>query len=355
LITMVTEEILPGTAEALALRARIDSAAAPSALAICAREARTLAMVMLDHGIGAEAASRALSLHNDRILQRLLVWAAAHYRLPAAHWCWLGLGSEGRLEQTLSTDQDNGLLFAAHDAREAQSLRQHLLPFARTVNEALAECGFPLCDGEVMASNPTWCLSLDEWRECFGRWIRTPEPDALLNAAIFFDFRPLAGDATLAAQLREYLTATARGNDIFLRMMAQNALKAVPPIGRIKDFVTDSSGGDRLDLKKSGARLFVDAARILALAAGVAAAGTLERLRGVAASGGLRADEASAARHAFTALQQIRFGVQRSSPDGDNRIVPKLLNDFDRRVLLGALHEARSLQHRLKTRFHIEN
>jgi CBS domain-containing protein len=352
---MVTEEILPGTADALALAARIDGAANPSALALCAKEARSLAVAMLDHGIGAEAASRALSLHNDRIVQRLRGWAAARYRLPAADWCWLGLGSEGRLEQTLSTDQDNGLLFAAHDVREAQSLRQHLLPFARTVNEALAECGFPLCDGEVMASNPKWCLSLDEWRDCFGRWIRTPEPDALLNATIFFDFRPLAGDATLAARLREYLTPTARGNDIFLRMMTQNALKAVPPIGRIKDFVTDPSGGDRLDLKKYGARLFVDAARILALAEGVPASGTLDRLRDVATSGGLRADEASAARHAFTALQQIRFGVQRGTPDGDNRIVPKSLNDFDRRVLLAALHQARSLQQRLKSRFHIES
>jgi CBS domain-containing protein len=351
---MVTEEILPGTADALALAARIDGAATPSAFALCAGEARTLAIAMLDHGIGAEVASRALSLHNDRIVQGLLVWAAARYRLPAANWCWLGLGSEGRLEQTLSTDQDNGLLFTAHDAREAESLRQHFLPFARAVNEALAECGFPLCDGEVMASNPKWCLSFDEWRECFGQWIRTPEPDALLNATIFFDFRPLAGDATLATRLREYLTPTACGNDIFLRMMAQNALKAVPPIGRIKDFVTDPGVGDSLDLKKSGARLFVDAARILALATGVAAAGTLERLRGTAASGGLRADEAVAARHAFTALQQIRFGVQRNSPDGNNCIVPKSLNDFDRRVLLGALHQARSLQQRLKTRFQIE-
>lgn len=352
---MAVAEILPGTAAAAALGAAIDAASGPAALAVLARQARALAIETVEAGMGAEMVTRALSLHNDRIVQRILGWAASRCRMPAADWCWLGLGSEGRLEQTLSTDQDNGLIFAASDAREAHSLRQHFLPFARTVNDALAECGFPLCAGEVMACNPKWCLSLAEWRDCFGSWIRTPEPEALLNASIFFDLRPIAGALGLAASLREHLTKLACGNEIFLRMMAGNALRVAPPLGRIKDFVTDAETGDRLDLKKSGARLFVDVARVLSLAEGVAAAGTLERLRGVAASGSLRDDEAAAARHAFIALQNIRLNVQRTTPDGDNRIVPDRLNEFDRRVLLAALRQARTLQTHLKIRFQIEN
>lgn len=105
------------------------------------------------------------------------------------------------MEQTLTTDQDNGLVFSAADDGEARDLRELFLPFTRAVNQALAECGFPLCDGEVMAGNPRWCLSIAEWQTNFGAWVRTPEPEALLNAAIFFDFRALAGDAALA---REY-------------------------------------------------------------------------------------------------------------------------------------------------------
>jgi CBS domain-containing protein len=352
---MAVEEILPGTAAAAALTVAIDAASGPVALALCARQARLLALDMSESGIGSEAVTRALSLHNDRIVQRLIGWASYRFRMPATAWCWLGLGSEGRLEQTLHTDQDNGLIFAASDQREAHSLREHFLPFARTVNEALAECGFPLCDGDVMASNPKWCLSLAEWRDCFSRWVRTPEPDALLNASIFFDLRPIAGDISLAVSLREHLTVLARGNDIFLRMMAENALKATPPLGRIKDFLTDTAAGDTVDLKKSGARLFVDAARILSLAEGVAAVGTVERLRGVAARNGLSSAEAMASQHAFIALQNIRLDAQRTRAEGDNLVVPDQLNDFDRRVLLAALRQARALQNHLKIRYQIEN
>jgi CBS domain-containing protein len=342
-------EIFPGAKDSVRLVAAIAAADGPADLAGYASEARAFTCRMLDGGIGAEAATRALSLFNDHILQRVLEWAATRYRLPPARWCWLGLGSEGRMEQTLSTDQDNGLLFAAADTREAQSLREHFLPFAQAVNTALAECGFPLCDGGVMAGNPKWCLSLDEWRECFSRWIRTPEPDALLNATIFFDFRPLAGDSELADQLRQYLTGLAKGNDIFLRMMTENALKATPPLGRIKDFVTEANEGKELDLKTYGARLFVDTARIIALTEGVPAAGTLERFAGI----GVPRD-AVAAQQAFVSLQSIRLAAQRRSPTASNCVNPDELNKFERRVLLASLQQARGLQGQLKARFKIE-
>jgi CBS domain-containing protein len=250
------------------------------------------------------------------------------------------------MEQTLVTDQDNGLLFAASSDAEARALRDRFLPFAQEVNEGLALCGFPLCDGNVMAGNAQWCLSLDEWRDCFTQWIRTPEPAALLNASIFFDFRALAGDSHLAERLRKILSELARGNDIFLRMMTLNALAAEPPLGRLRDFVLAADG--LLDLKKFGSRIFVDAARILALAQGVPAVGTVPRLRAL----GNQPDQRAAVR-AFLALQDLRL---HSQTDGiaDNRIDPSQLNEFDRGVLLESLRQARVLQRRLKTRFQIE-
>jgi hypothetical protein len=162
------------------------------------------------------------------------------------------------------------LVFSASDDGEARQLRELFLPFARAVNEGLAECGFPLCDGGVMAGNPRWCLSRAEWIESFSGWVRTPEPEALLNAAIFFDFRPLHGDAGLAADLRRAVSDLTRGNEIFLRMMTVNALAASPPLGRLRDFAIAPEAGGSIDLKKFGSRIFVDAARILALGAGMA-------------------------------------------------------------------------------------
>jgi CBS domain-containing protein len=237
-------------------------------------------------------------------------------------------------------------------------LRELFLPFAHAVNRALADCGFPLCDGEVMAGNPRWCLSQGEWLDAFTAWVRTPEPEALLNAAIFFDFQALAGDRDLAAALRQALSDLTRGNEIFLRMLAVNALAASPPLGRLRDFVTEGEAGS-VDLKKHGSRIFVDAARIFALGSGDAATATRARLHNAGANGIIPATDAAAAIHAFHALQGIRLGVQETALTGGasagNLVQPDALNEFDRRVLLETLRQARSLQQRLKTRFHIDS
>jgi len=354
---MSDSEILPQTGAIAGCAARIDGAANVAALASCAAEARRVAVALHGEAAGAALVTGVLSRLNDAIVARVLVLLQQRFRLPPARWCWLGLGSEGRLEQTLATDQDNGLVFSASDDGEAQQLRELFLPFARAANQALAECGFPLCDGEVMAGNPRWCLSQSEWLDSFSAWVRTPEPEALLNAAIFFDLRPLAGAGELATGLRQALSELTRGNEIFLRMMTANALAAPPPLGRLRDFVTETDRGGTIDLKKFGSRIFVDAARIMALGAGAAETSTAARLQRMAADGIMSAADAEAAVHAFHALQGIRFGVQAAAVTGGtagNQLDPHSLNEFDRRVLLEALRQARALQQRLKIRFHMD-
>jgi CBS domain-containing protein len=152
------------------------------------------------------------------------------------------------------------------------------------VNRGLDACGFPLCKGDIMARNPRWCLPLEGWRATFDDWIRNQDPKALLNAAIFFDLRPLAGESQLAGQLRDALLAQSASKPAFLRAMASNALEVRPPIGLLRDFVTDDSKEfpHTMDLKKLGVRPFVDAARVWALAHRLAGTGTAERLRGAA-------------------------------------------------------------------------
>jgi CBS domain-containing protein len=353
---MNDSEILPLAGAIDACAASIARAGDVPALAAGAAEARGLSVALHREEAGAAVVTRMLSLLNDRIAVRLLDLLASRFRLPAAGWCWLGLGSEGRLEQTLGTDQDNGLVFSASDDGEARQLRELFLPFARAVNEGLAECGFPLCDGGVMAGNPRWCLSRAEWLESFSGWVRTPEPEALLNAAIFFDFRPLHGDAGLATDLRRAVSDLTRGNEIFLRMMTVNALAASPPLGRLRDFAIAPEAGGSIDLKKFGSRIFVDAARILALGAGMAATGSAERLRAVAGAGVVSAADAEAWIHAFHAVQGIRLAVQTAAEGVPGNLVdPSRLNDFDRRILLEGLRQARTMQQLLRARYHIES
>jgi CBS domain-containing protein len=260
---------------------RMKSAATTQELAGAAADVRNLARSLLAQGVGAEQLTQMTCALNDGIAQRVIELAAPKHALPG-EWCWLALGSEGRLEQTLATDQDNALIFAGEG--DAGALRARFLPFAQEVNVALDACGFPLCKGDIMARNPRWCLSLEEWKALFGGWIRNSQPEALLNAAIFFDFRALAGEARLAGDLRASVLQAASGHAAFRRALAENALRTKPPLGLLRDFTPEEGGphAGTLDLKGLGARLFVDAARLFALAHGLPATATAARLRSCA-------------------------------------------------------------------------
>jgi CBS domain-containing protein len=199
-----------------------------------------------------------------------------------------------------------------------------------------------------MAGNPELCLTPEEWKARFAGWTRDPDPEALLNASIFFDLRPLGGELELGEGLRTYLRDLVAGNRRFLHLMAANALRARPPLGLVRDFVVGDDG--TVDLKADGARLFVDAARIFALATGVEATSTATRLRESGPRLRMPGPETEAAIDAFFFLQLLRLRVQQADPDGPggrNRLDPSTLHEVDRRILKEALRQARHLQARL--------
>ncbi len=255
--------------------------------------APALAGRLRDHLLGAAgrgldglAATQLISVFNDRLTGRIIELTVRRHRLPQVSWCWLALGSEGRHEQTFVTDQDNGLIFNAASEQEASALRAIFLPFAQEVNQHLADCGFALCTGQIMAGNPAWCLSLEEWREKFIDWVRRPEPEALLNASIFFDLRPLYGELALGEKLRSVLLAMTVATPSFQHLMAANALRVDVPLNFRGDIAAGE--GESIDLKKYGSRIFVDVARIFALSSGTTSVNTAERLRQAGASAACR-------------------------------------------------------------------
>ena len=337
------------------IRASIETAADIEALQRAATDIRQLALNLIAQGIGAEQLTRFISALNDALTHRIIALALERHDLYGIDYAWLAFGSEGRHEQTLSTDQDNGLVFVCPELVDKEQLKLRLLEFARDVNDDLAACGFPLCKGNIMASNPELCLTPEEWRHRFGKWISEPDPQALLNASIFFDFRVLYGNQRLGDQLRAWLNKTAKANSAFRRMMAVNALQVAPPLGRLRDFVVEDDG--TIDLKKSGARLFVDAARIFALHTGVGASGTVQRLRQSAVKMGFPQDEVAAIVDGFHFIQLLRLRSQHLETEhdepGDNKVHPDALNELDRRILKEAFRQARKLQSRLRLDYQI--
>jgi CBS domain-containing protein len=313
---------------------------------------------LLDERLPAESVTRIITSLNDLVTQRAIELVGAAQPLERAGGCWIALGSQGRSEQTLATDQDNAIIFTGDG--DPEDHRRALLPLARQVNEALDRCGFPLCRGDVMACNPKWCLSLPEWRQRFARWIDEPDPQALLNASIFFDFRAIHGRPAAAADLRAWLAEYAQDRGRFLLPMAHNALSNQPPLGIVQDFRLAASAGGHpgtIDLKVNGVQLFVETARIYSLAEGVTATNTLERLADVGRVKGRPAADVDAWAEAFRFIQLLRLrlnAAQRARGEAPhNHLDPASLNDLDRRVLKEALRQARKLQSRLARDFSV--
>lgn len=322
-------------------------------LQACAKDIQRIARALLTQGMAAGRLTEFVSTLNDLLTLRVIELTHDAFDLPQIKWCWIALGSEGRYEQTLCTDQDNGIIFECESETATEALRQRLLPFARAVNEKLDACGFPLCKGGIMAGNPKWCLSLSEWRARFADWIGHPQPKALLNAAIFFDFRPLYGDDSMSESLRSWLLDETRNAQLFLRLMAENALQCAPPLGLIRDFVFDDNKDypNTLDLKMYGSRPFVDAARLLSLTHGVRQTSTAQRLLGAAQAVNFGGDDVAAMVDGFYYIQLLRLRHQHQvlgQDGGGNRINPDELNELDRHILKEAFKQARKLQSRLR-------
>ena len=322
-------------------------------LSVLAAAIRKLTRRLVEQGVAPEQLMHFVSVLNDRLSQRVIEIVRKRHDLERISWCWLAFGSEGRFEQTLATDQDNGLIFVAREGVAPAQVRARLLGFAREVNDALGASGFPLCKGNIMASNPALCLSQEEWRTKMSGWIEVSVPKALLDAAICFDFRALYGDASLVVSLREWVSARVKAQPAFLRHMAEAALQARPALNRLGGFATGDppNAPGTINLKLQGARIFIDAARIYALALGLPQTNTADRLRAARAALGMNEADAAAAVEAFFLVQRLRLQNQVAQREGEpeavNRVAPGRLNRIEQAALKEALRTAKDLQGRL--------
>jgi CBS domain-containing protein len=292
----------------------------------------------------------------DSVTQQLCRIAENELGKPPCGYAWVAMGSQGRHEQSARSDQDNALILE-DDATEADD--EYFKALARIVNDGLNDCGYVYCPGDVMASNPKWRQPLRVWKNYFNRWITVPEEKALMHANIFFDLRCVYGLTGLVDELKASIREDARRNELFLALMAKNAMNYQPPLGFFRQFVLEKSGDHKntLDLKLNGIMPIVEIARIRALAAGEVRITTRNRLRAAAKAGEITESDAANLIDALDFIEKLRMEHQsRQMHAGirpDNHLSPEELSALVRQNLKSAFSQVSVSQAALLNRFHL--
>ena len=292
----------------------------------------------------------------DSVTQQLCRIAEAELGKPPCGYAWVAMGSQGRHEQSARSDQDNALVLE-DDATEADD--EYFKALARIVNDGLNDCGYVYCPGDVMASNPKWRQPLNVWKKYFNTWITVPEEKALMHANIFFDLRSVYGLTGLVDKLKASIRSDARRNELFLALMAKNAMNYQPPLGFFRQFVLEKSGDHKntLDLKLNGIMPIVEIARIRALAAGEVRITTRNRLRAAAKAGEITESDAANLIDALDFIEKLRMEHQsrqmHAGKRPDNHLSPEEISALVRQNLKSAFSQVSVSQAALLNRFHI--
>jgi CBS domain-containing protein len=292
-------------------------------------------------GNGAEAPhiNRLITTVSDTVLQKVLGFVLQEMGTPPCAFAFMVMGSEGRGEQTLKTDQDNAIVFEDVDENETERIQAFFLELGAKTCAMLDQAGYSFCKAEVMARNPQLCRTLSVWKSLFSQWIHAAGREDLLHASIFFDFRFAFGERRLVDALRAHLNQAIGNWSGFLRHMTENALHFKPPLGFFRNFVVESKGEHRnvLDIKTAMMPI-VDFARIYALKHSIDATHTLERLHRLMLQQVLSREEYDELEKAYGFLMQLRFmrqvaAVVDHKEPPDNYINPKKLTRLEQIML----------------------
>ncbi len=328
----------------LYLLARIEKLERPDVFGSYATELAGMVEVLAGGGLGATEIGRIVSTINDALVSRLLRLAEREMGAPPCPYAWIVFGSEGRKEQALLTDQDNALVYAGGD----RAANQWFGRLAERVVDGLVKSGIPPCAGGFMATN--WHRPLAEWEGLFRGWLEAPEPQALIEAANFFDFRRVHGELGLGSL--EAIVREAPQHASFLAHMARNALEFGPPLGLFRRIRQQAEG---VDVKRGGIIPIVSMARLFALEAGVDARGTLDRLDAAAGVGTVSRPGSEDLAEAFRFLLRLRLehqlAAQRAGQEVGNLVPLEPLSPLERRHLKDTFVAVRGMQEAVSQRF----
>ncbi|WP_017445917.1 DUF294 nucleotidyltransferase-like domain-containing protein [Gayadomonas joobiniege] len=297
----------------------------------------------------------AMALLGRSFKQRLLELAEQRLGPAPIKYCFLALGSMAREEQLIVTDQDNALVLS--DEYNASQHGEYFAQLADFVCDGLDACGYVYCKGGIMASNSEWRQPLHVWKQYFSRWIDEPSPQSLLDASIFFDLEGVHGETQWARDLNRLIKYKAQNNPRFIACMARNALQRTPPLGFFKDFVMETDGRhtNSINMKSRGTAPLADLIRVHALATGIKARNSFERLNDIMETDVLPRGRGADLRDALELISMVRIRHQaleiESQNEPDNNIEPENLSDFERKNLRDAFQILSNAQKYLKFKY----
>jgi len=305
----------------------------------------------LERGVSTQILCGIIAQINDTIVKKAIEKAESEFEING-NYCWLSLGSEGRKEQLIRTDQDNALVYISEKNEEKKAY----IDFSARVTKLLEFCGFEACPAEIMASNPLYCLNLDEWKKLFSKWIQNPDPENLMKTSIFFDFRAIAGDSELAKELKNHIAHECSKEPLFIHALAKNALQNPSPISLFRNLKVEKSGNHEheFDLKKRVIMPYVDVARLLVLQHQIEKQNTVERFRELKKMEPRYSELFEDAAQAFELILRFRVNHAISSESSGRYIRIQDMGKLEKSLLKSTFAPLKELQELIEIRFKTE-
>lgn len=316
-----------------------------------------IACQLLDRGVRSEIVNQVITSISDTILLKIIEGTIDELGPPPAKFSFIVLGSEGRKEQTLKTDQDNAIIYEDKANEQRELVREYFLDFASIVSEKLNDVGFSFCTGGLMAKNPKWTHSLSYWKKNYELWINEPDPESVMNYSTFFDYRLIYGQVDLIENLREFISQQLKDpSEVFLYHLAQNALLYETPLTFFNNFRTFTKGEQNVFDLKNTMTPIVDMVRVYALRHRIFKTNTGERIQALFENKIFSESENNELLQAYYYLMGMRLKIQarqimKDNLPPNNYLDPHLLTKVEQVTLKEIFKVIEKFQLKIKIEF----
>ncbi|MCJ8163484.1 DUF294 nucleotidyltransferase-like domain-containing protein [Pontibacter sp. E15-1] len=312
---------------------------------------------LLNRGVKPEIVNQVITTVSDTIALKVIESVIDEMGTPPAKFAFIVLGSEGRKEQTLKTDQDNAIIYEDKANEQRELVREYFLSFAEEVSDRLDKIGFSFCTGGYMAKNPKWTHSLSHWKRNYVSWMKEPDPDRVMKFAAFFDCRFIFGEEAIMDELRGFLDEEMQKPlGRFLYHMANNAIQYEPPLTYFKNIRTFTVGSQEVFNIKKAMTPIVDLVRVYALQHRIFKTNTGERLEALMQKGVFTENEYHELMQSYYYLMSMRLKKQATQiisdkSEPENFIVIRSLTKIEQVTLKEIFKTIANFQTNIKVKF----